>query len=246
MMKDIISTNLENEEKNLWQAYLVTNPNEKRFMQDFWANYEKLIARAREKQQLIKEPAPVAEMYDLSMATMNPWEALATQHWDAVPMSIHYKKEVYNGARTMIKTIIVCGLGVLTFVALTITYSAILAFIGMASIFLLVYSSKSHEVDYTFTFQADHLHCIKKKKMLYAMKRPPVIDLQIPYDTIKTAVIVDKGIAVIGSNPNKWRDTLGTKHHKIMIPGDVKYYSRLYAFLQDIIQVNQQYRILNP
>ena len=126
-MEDITSDNLENEGSKLWEVYShqtdTDNPDEKQFIQDFWANYKQLIVAAKkEKQSLLIQPsAPVS-------VSASPWADLIYQHWQGAPSVVEYQKKKSIWWKVVMAVLVFFTL--LSFSAVLLTILGVVGFYG--------------------------------------------------------------------------------------------------------------------
>lgn len=136
---------LEEKANQKWQSYSQYilrdySAKKKQLSQDFWTDYEQLLAQARRQQQkqvkAVIEATPLAKT--TAVATTSeyaylPWVKLMVPYWDELPLTVSHQAEVNDGKENLLHTALFV---LLTILALIVVVAAVIgALVGVILLF---------------------------------------------------------------------------------------------------------------
>lgn len=270
-MKKISFSQIENQAAQKWQDYTQhilrrSSHQKKQHLQEFWANYEQLLAQARRQQQ--KQVKAVTQVTPLTKTTAVattseyaylPWVKLMVPYWDELPLTVSYeqaqnpsiKYSLLLGLSSVL--IIVFGLIALITLIMLLTIGIHWQLVTMELVSGLVLmgllNAKLPEIptdEHVLQFQADFL--LYEKRTIYTRQSKSVTCavVKIPYDTIGSIVGDFDRMKIRPFSDKKWLDQRNKRFRRLTFDESVTAFNQISSFMRDVIKTNYSNRTTIP
>ncbi|WP_299454068.1 hypothetical protein [uncultured Microscilla sp.] len=274
-MENVHQNQLEHQAAQKWREYAqgvtqLHSTRKKQRLKVFWADYEQLLAKARQgqlRQQQVQATAPVAVAVAQTQQTATivtaehaylPWVKLMVPYWDKLPLKLQYHEEMVTpgqvapeGCADMVKLL---GLFLISLTAvLTFFFAYYLVSIICVAILITIFSVKDSAdrravpiLYYSYEFSPDYITYEKKAVYQNSQLKPRVRQLQIPYKTIGYIYTEEQGVRIQPKSGTKWVDSDRKSHSHLMIDQRIVAFNQVASFIRDVINANYANRMKQP